>query len=69
MRLSLQDRPPEAQAIRVIHASLDAGVTLNDTANVYCLDDHEPGHNERLVASCTHSNNSKSLQESACTRA
>jgi aryl-alcohol dehydrogenase-like predicted oxidoreductase len=50
MHLSLQDRPPEAQAIRVIHASLDAGVTLIDTANVYCLDDHELGHNERLVA-------------------
>lgn len=50
MHLSLQDRPPEAQAIRVIHASLDAGVTLIDTANVYCLDQNELGHNERLVA-------------------
>jgi aryl-alcohol dehydrogenase-like predicted oxidoreductase len=50
MHLSLQDRPTEAQAIRVIHASLDAGVTLIDTANVYCLDENELGHNERLVA-------------------
>lgn len=50
MHLSLQDRPSEAQAIRVIHASLDAGVTLIDTANVYCLDQTELGHNERLVA-------------------
>jgi len=50
MHLSIQDRPPEAQAIRVIHAALDAGVTLIDTADVYCLDHRDIGHNERLVA-------------------
>jgi aryl-alcohol dehydrogenase-like predicted oxidoreductase len=50
MHLSLQERPPEAQAVRVIQASLDAGVTLVDTANVYCLDQSELGHNERLIA-------------------
>jgi aryl-alcohol dehydrogenase-like predicted oxidoreductase len=50
MHLSIQDRPPEAQAIRVIHAALDAGVTLIDTADVYCLDNRDIGHNERLVA-------------------
>jgi aryl-alcohol dehydrogenase-like predicted oxidoreductase len=50
MHLSIQDRPPEEQAIRVIHSALDAGVTLIDTADVYCLDDREIGHNERLIA-------------------
>jgi aryl-alcohol dehydrogenase-like predicted oxidoreductase len=50
MHLSIQDRPPEAQGVRVIHAVLDAGVTLIDTADVYCLDDSEIGHNERLIA-------------------
>jgi aryl-alcohol dehydrogenase-like predicted oxidoreductase len=50
MHLSIQDRPPEAQATRVIHAALDAGVTLIDTADVYCLDNRDIGHNERLVA-------------------
>jgi aryl-alcohol dehydrogenase-like predicted oxidoreductase len=50
MHLSIQDRPTEAQSIRVIHAALDAGVTLIDTADVYCLDDKDIGHNERLVA-------------------
>jgi aryl-alcohol dehydrogenase-like predicted oxidoreductase len=50
MHLSIQDRPPEAQAIRVIHAALEAGVTLIDTADVYCLNDSEIGHNERLIA-------------------
>jgi aryl-alcohol dehydrogenase-like predicted oxidoreductase len=50
MHLSIKDRPPEEQGIRVIHAALDAGVTLIDTADVYCLDDKDIGHNERLVA-------------------
>jgi aryl-alcohol dehydrogenase-like predicted oxidoreductase len=50
MHLSIQDRPSEEQGIRVIHAAVDAGVTLIDTADVYCLDDNEIGHNERLVA-------------------
>jgi aryl-alcohol dehydrogenase-like predicted oxidoreductase len=50
MHLSIQDRPPEAQAIRVIHAALDAGVTLIDTADAYSLDNRDIGHNERLVA-------------------
>ncbi|HEY7480213.1 MAG TPA: aldo/keto reductase [Gemmatimonadales bacterium] len=50
MHLSLQDRPPEAQSIQVIRAALDAGVRLIDTADVYCRDDSDIGHNERLVA-------------------
>lgn len=50
MHLSIQERPSEEQGIRVIHAALDAGVTLIDTADVYCLDDNEIGHNERLIA-------------------
>jgi len=50
MHLSIQERPPEEQGVRVIHAALDAGVTLIDTADVYCLDDREIGHNERLMA-------------------
>lgn len=50
MHLSIQDRPSEAQGIRVIHAALDAGVSFIDTADVYCLDENDIGHNERLVA-------------------
>jgi aryl-alcohol dehydrogenase-like predicted oxidoreductase len=50
MHLSLTDRPPEPQSVRVIRAALDAGVRLIDTADVYCLDDADLGHNERLVA-------------------
>jgi aryl-alcohol dehydrogenase-like predicted oxidoreductase len=50
MHLSIQDRPPEEQGVRVIHAALESGVTLLDTADVYCLGDNEIGHNERLIA-------------------
>ncbi len=50
MPLSISDRPPEDQGIDVIHAALDAGMTLVDTADVYCLDDADIGHNERLIA-------------------
>ena len=50
MPLSISGRPDEDTAIDVIHAVLDAGVTLLDTANVYCLDDDDIGHNEKLFA-------------------
>jgi aryl-alcohol dehydrogenase-like predicted oxidoreductase len=50
MHLSIQDRPPEEQGIAVIQAALDSGVTLIDTADAYCLDQREVGHNERLIA-------------------
>jgi aryl-alcohol dehydrogenase-like predicted oxidoreductase len=47
--LSVEGRPDEAAAIRIIQAALEAGTDFIDTADVYCLDDHEVGHNERLV--------------------
>ena len=50
MPMSLAGRPDEAQAVRTIHAALDAGVTLIDTADAYCIDGSEVGHGERLVA-------------------
>ena len=50
MHLSLQERPPQPVSLEVVRAALDAGVRLIDTADVYCLDDSDLGHNERLVA-------------------
>jgi aryl-alcohol dehydrogenase-like predicted oxidoreductase len=50
MHLSLDSRPPEDVGVKVVHAALDAGETLIDTANVYCLDQNDIGHNERLIA-------------------
>ena len=51
MPLSIQGRPSEEVGRRVLHAAVDAGMTLIDTADVYCLDDDDIGHNERLIAS------------------
>src|SRR5918999_4172531 len=50
MPMSLSGRPPEEQAIRAIHAALDAGVNLIDTADAYSRDGSDVGHNERLIA-------------------
>jgi aryl-alcohol dehydrogenase-like predicted oxidoreductase len=50
MQMSVDGRPDEAQSIRTIHAALDAGVNLIDTADAYALDGTDIGHNERLVA-------------------
>ena len=50
MPLSIEGRPDEAQAVRTVHAALDAGVTLLDTADAYCQGADEVGHNERLLA-------------------
>jgi aryl-alcohol dehydrogenase-like predicted oxidoreductase len=44
------DRPSPAEAEAVVHAALDAGVTLIDTADAYAYDEAEFGHNEELVA-------------------
>jgi aryl-alcohol dehydrogenase-like predicted oxidoreductase len=40
----------ETQAMATIHAALDAGVSLIDTADAYTPDPADIGHNERLVA-------------------
>jgi len=50
MPLSVEGRPDEEQALRTVHAALDAGVTLLDTADAYCLGADDVGHNERLLA-------------------
>ena len=50
MPMSLSGRPSEERSIRTIHAALDAGVNLIDTADAYSVDDTDVGHNERLIA-------------------
>lgn len=49
MPLSLSSRPPESEAIEVIHRALDLGVTFIDTADSYCRDESDKHHNERLI--------------------
>ena len=58
--MSVEDRPDQARSIATVHAALDAGITLIDTADAYHLGsdevDHyevghdEVGHNETLIA-------------------
>jgi aryl-alcohol dehydrogenase-like predicted oxidoreductase/histidinol phosphatase-like enzyme len=50
MRLSTDDDRDEGRAIDVIHTALNAGAALLDTADAYCHDDRDVGHNERLIA-------------------
>src|SRR5579863_5812746 len=55
MPMSVEDRPDRARSIATIHAALDAGVTLIDTADAYHLGadnvgHDETGHNETLIA-------------------
>ncbi|MCU7823943.1 aldo/keto reductase [Kitasatospora sp. DSM 101779] len=50
MPLSVEGRPTEEDAVAVVHAALDAGVTLIDTADSYHWHAGERGHNERLIA-------------------
>src|SRR2546428_12964523 len=51
MPMSIEGRPDdETRSVATIHAALDAGVTLIDTADAYHLHADEVGHNETLIA-------------------
>ncbi|GAA3991385.1 aldo/keto reductase [Allokutzneria multivorans] len=48
--LSDSGRPGRQTALATIRAALEAGVTLIDTADAYCIDHTDFGHGEELVA-------------------
>jgi aryl-alcohol dehydrogenase-like predicted oxidoreductase/histidinol phosphatase-like enzyme len=50
MRLSTAADRNDERGVAVIRAALDAGATFLDSADSYCLDDRDVGHNERLIA-------------------
>ena len=50
MPMSIEGRPDRERSIATVHAALDAGVTLIDTADAYHLHADEVGHSEELVA-------------------
>src|SRR5947207_2337780 len=50
MRLSTARERSDERGIAVIHAALDVGATFIDTADAYCHDERDVGHNEQLVA-------------------
>lgn len=45
-----KETPSFEDAVATVHAALDAGVTLIDTADIYAPAWNEVGHNERIVA-------------------
>ena len=49
-RCRSRDGPTATARLATIHAALDAGVTLIDTADAYHLHADEVGHNESLIA-------------------
>jgi aryl-alcohol dehydrogenase-like predicted oxidoreductase len=50
MPMSIEGRPDHQRSVATIHAALEAGVTLIDTADAYHLHADEVGHNESLIA-------------------
>jgi aryl-alcohol dehydrogenase-like predicted oxidoreductase len=50
MPMSIEGRPDEQRSVRTIHAALDAGITVIDTADAYHLHADDVGHNESLIA-------------------
>ncbi|GAB3882111.1 aldo/keto reductase [Terrabacter terrigena] len=50
MPMSIEGRPERSRSIATIHAALDAGITLIDTADAYHLGADDVGHNESLIA-------------------
>ncbi|MGW0611466.1 aldo/keto reductase [Streptomyces sp. NPDC002788] len=50
MPMSIEGRPDEERSLATLHAALDAGVTLIDTADAYHRGADEVGHNETLIA-------------------
>lgn len=48
--MAREPRPLEDDAVNTIHAALDAGITLIDTADIYAPTWDTMGHNERIVA-------------------
>ncbi|WP_329123032.1 aldo/keto reductase [Streptomyces sp. NBC_01465] len=50
MPLSIEGHPDETRAVATVHAALDAGITLLDTADSYHAPGESPGHNEHLIA-------------------
>ncbi|MES2171501.1 MAG: aldo/keto reductase [Actinomycetota bacterium] len=61
MPMSIDGRPDRERSIATIHAALDAGITLIDTADSYTTEPEGPGHNERLIAEALRGRSEKVL--------
>ena len=49
MPLSIQNRPSTEAALEVLETAIKNGVDFIDTANAYCVDETDKGHNEQLI--------------------
>lgn len=49
MPMSVDGRPSEEDCLQVLKCAFELGVTFIDTADAYCLNEHEKHHNERLI--------------------
>ena len=52
LRLCTEGRPDDIEATAVVHAALNAGVRILDTADVYCLDENDVHYGEHFVRQC-----------------
>ncbi|GAA1730047.1 aldo/keto reductase [Brachybacterium phenoliresistens] len=61
-------KPSHEQAIATVHAALDAGITLIDTADIYAPSWDTMGHNEKIVAEALSSWSGDASQISIATK-
>ena len=52
LRLCTEGRPDDIEATAVVHAALNAGVRILDTADVYCLGEEDLHYGEHFVRQC-----------------
>lgn len=50
LRLGIEGRPSESDAVALLHEALDRGIRWIDTADSYCLDAKDAHYGERLAA-------------------
>src|SRR5262245_55201651 len=68
MRLSTEPDRDTRPAAAIFATPLPAGVQLFDTADVYCHDDTEIGHNERLLAAAMLTSGARIVTKGGLTR-
>src|SRR5664279_4508570 len=68
MPMSIDGRPDQARSVAAIHAALDSGITLIDTADAYHVGANEVGHNESLIARALASYNGDTSQVLVATK-
>jgi aryl-alcohol dehydrogenase-like predicted oxidoreductase len=68
MPMSIEGRPDQARSVATIHAALDSGITLIDTADAYHIGANEVGHNESLIARALASYNGDTSQVLVATK-